>query len=64
MNLKTLSKKKFAVVSKRRSQNMAIKKLAMQLMPTIGGSHATDLLGRENVPASQSVRRKNPSRIV
>jgi hypothetical protein len=36
----------------------------MQLMPTIGGSHATDLLGRENVPASQSVRRKNTSRIV
>jgi hypothetical protein len=64
MNLKTLSKKKFAVVSKRRSQNISIKKLAMQLMPTIGGSHATDLLGRENVSASQSVRRKNTSRIV
>jgi hypothetical protein len=60
MNLKTLSKKKFAVVSKRRSQNMSIKKLAMQLMPTIGGSHAADLLGRANVPASQSVRRKDP----
>jgi hypothetical protein len=59
MNLKTLSKKKFAVVSKRRSQNMSVKKLAMQLMPTIGGSHAENVLGRENVPASQSVRRKN-----
>jgi hypothetical protein len=60
MNLKTLSKKKFAVVSKRRSQNMSIKKLALQLMPTIGGSYAENVLGRENVPASQSVRRKDP----
>jgi hypothetical protein len=59
MNLKTLSKKKFAVVSKRRSQNMSVKKLAMQLMPTIGGAHAENVLGRENVPASQSVRRKD-----
>jgi hypothetical protein len=59
MNLKTLSKKKFAVVSKRRSQNMAIKNLAMSIMPTIGGSHAENVLGRENVPASQSVRGKD-----
>jgi hypothetical protein len=59
MNLKTLSKKRFAVVSKRRSQNMSVKKLAMQLMPTIGGAHAENVLGRENVPASQSVRRKD-----
>jgi hypothetical protein len=60
MNLKTLSKKKFAVVSKRRSQNMSAKKLAMTIMMPVGGSHAENVLGRANVPASQSVRRKNP----
>jgi DNA (cytosine-5)-methyltransferase 1 len=38
--------------------------IGKQLIKTIGGSHATDLLGRANVPASQSVRRKNTSRIV
>jgi hypothetical protein len=34
--MKTLSKKKFAVVSKRRSQTMAAKKLAMTIMPKVG----------------------------
>jgi hypothetical protein len=62
--MKTLSKKKFAVVSKRRSQNISIKKLAMQLMPTIGGSHATDLLGRENVSRVETVRRNGARKTV
>jgi hypothetical protein len=34
--MKTLSKKKFAVVSKRRSQNMSVKKLADKIMPKVG----------------------------
>jgi hypothetical protein len=59
MNLKTLSKKRFAIVSKRRSQNMSVKKLAMQLMPTIGGSHAENVLGRANVSRVKEVRRKD-----
>ena len=44
MNLKTLSKKKFAVVSKRRSQNMAVKKLALKLMPKL--EQCQDCLGQ------------------
>jgi hypothetical protein len=36
MNLKTLSKKKFAVVSKRRSQNIQIAKIAEKIMPKVG----------------------------
>jgi hypothetical protein len=36
MNLKTLSKKKFAVVSKRRSQNFRIHKIAEKIMPKVG----------------------------
>jgi hypothetical protein len=60
--MKTLSRKKFAVVSKRRSQNISIKKLALQLMPTIGGSHAENnknVLGGATVSRVQSVRRKD-----
>jgi hypothetical protein len=34
--MKTLSKKKFAVVSRRRSQNMRIAKLAEKIMPKVG----------------------------
>jgi hypothetical protein len=55
--MKTLSKKKFAVVSKRRSRNMAVKKLAMTIMMPVGGSHAENVLGRENVPSVSKVRR-------
>jgi DNA (cytosine-5)-methyltransferase 1 len=33
--------------------------IGKQLIQTIGGSHAENVLGRENVPASQSVRRKD-----
>jgi hypothetical protein len=57
--MKTLSKKKFAVVSKRRSRNMAVKKLAMTIMMPVGGSHAENVLGRANVSRVKEVGRKD-----